>query len=589
NELSDAAAMNANANRNKSKSILNDLDPAMADQVKAVVTADQSGNPSVARTGNPTGAQTTGTQTGAEPTGTQTTGTQTGTEPTGTQTTGTQTGTEPTGTQTTGTQTGTEPTGTQTTGTQPTTTATQTSGSNPSSVTNRLAPGEQLKLAAPSTTTTAPTIAVNPSLPEGLVYKVQIGAFRNPISAAIYNGISPVTAETTASGLTRYTAGLFKQFVNADAAKAEIRALGYKDAFVVAFYNGKRISIDEARRMTGEPVIAFTQTGTQPTTTGTQPATTGTQPTTTGTQPTTTGTQPATTGTEPVATSATSNPNAAKTTDVKELKGLFYTVQVGVYKNEVSKAKLKNLPDLVSERANGFIRYSSGKYCTAESAAGAKNNAVSKGIADAFVTAYYNGKRISVSEAKVLEATGVTPCQGGTTPTTVVSGQLSVGSGQSSVGSGQSSVGSGQLSVGSGQAPVVSEPVTTQPTTTTTTTQPATTTTQPQTTNNKQQITTSPPVPQTGLVFSVQIGAFRDEVPVEIANQFLQLASKGVKNYFDESTGLTVYQVGVCMNKEEADAFRSEAVAVGITDAFIVAFKDGKKITMEEAMELLGN
>jgi hypothetical protein len=97
-----------------------------------------------------------------------------------------------------------------------------------------------------------------------------------------------------------------------------------------------------------------------------------------------------------------------------------------------------------------------------------------------------------------------------------------------------------------------------------------------------------PPVPQTGLVFSVQIGAFRDEVPVEIANQFLQLASKGVKNYLDQSSGLTVYQVGVCMTKEEAEAFRSEAVSVGITDAFIVAFKDGKKITMEEAMEILG-
>ncbi|MEO5642488.1 MAG: hypothetical protein ABIQ40_20580, partial [Bacteroidia bacterium] len=559
NELADAASMNANANRNKAKTTLQSLDPKTAEQVKAIAAADVQGIPMVVRTGDPSGTSTTGTST-------------TGTEPTGTSATATSTtGTEPTGaTSTTNPEAGTR---------NPSTSA---------SVTTRLAPGEELKLASPSATTSAaPTIAVNPSLPEGLVYKVQIGAFRNPISAAIYNGISPVTAETTASGLTRYTAGLFNQFANADAAKSEIRALGYKDAFVVAFYNGKRISIDEARRMSGEPAVATT--GTQPT--GTQ--TTVTQPATTGTEPAVTRTEPATTSTSS-ATSIPSTPNAAKTTDVKELKGLFYTVQVGVYKNEVTKAKLKNLPDLVSERINGFIRYSSGKYCTAEDAAAAKNNAVAKGIPDAFVTAYYNGKRISVSEAQAFVASGVTPCQGGTTPTVSTGGNKPAAAEPSSTQEGGNQT-------GSSSQPTATEPTTNnnQPTITannqqpTTTTEPITNNQQPTTSTTepssaeKSTLSTKPPVPSTGLVFSVQIGAFREEVPVEIANQFLQLASKGVKNYLDQSTGLTVYQVGVCLSKEEAEAFRSEAVAVGITDAFIVAFKDGQKITMEEAMELL--
>jgi cell division septation protein DedD len=259
----------------------------------------------------------------------------------------------------------------------------------------------------------------------------------------------------------------------------------------------------------------------------------------------------------------------------------------------VSKSKLKNLPDIVSEGVNGFIRYSSGKYCTPEAASAAKNNAVSKGITDAFVTAYYNGKRITVAEAKALEGTGVSPCQGGVTPTTTTTEPAT---------SGSQTPTTTQPSTSGTQTPTIT---TTQPSTsgtqtpaTTTTTEPTTTGTQTPTTQNPEPgtqnpqptttLSTKPPVPETGLVFSVQIGAFREEVPVEIANQFLQLASKGVKNYLDTQSGLTVYQLGVCLSKEEAEALRSDAVAVGITDAFIVAFKDGKKISMEEAMELLG-
>lgn len=60
-----------------------------------------------------------------------------------------------------------------------------------------------------------------------------------------------------------------------------------------------------------------------------------------------------------------------------------------------------------------------------------------------------------------------------------------------------------------------------------------------------------------------------------------------MKNYKDLGTGLTIYQVGIFGTKEEADTLRKEAVSKGITDSFVIAFKDGQKISIAQALELL--
>ncbi|HXC05444.1 MAG TPA: hypothetical protein VNZ86_11870, partial [Bacteroidia bacterium] len=86
----------------------------------------------------------------------------------------------------------------------------------------------------------------------------------------------------------------------------------------------------------------------------------------------------------------------------------------------------------------------------------------------------------------------------------------------------------------------------------------------------------------TGVIYQVQIGAFREEVPLEIANKFLLLSKRGVKNIKDEN-GLTVFTIGHVRNYEDAQFLKSEAIAKGIPDAFILAFRDGKKISVSEA------
>lgn len=210
-------------------------------------------------------------------------------------------------------------------------------------------------------------------LPEGLVFKVQIGAFRNPIPQDIFKGFAPIAAEPTDFGVTRYTAGWFESEGNASVARDAIRDIGYQDAFVVAYLNGVRISMFDARSRLGTSAPAPSPA----------PVASTNQPTG---------------NTGGVVNSTPGVANA-----VEGITGLFYTVQVGVFSREVGANDLFNIDPLVSERTgSGAFRYSTGIFSSVPAATVRKDEVVGVGVADAFVTAYFNGKRITVAEARQL-------------------------------------------------------------------------------------------------------------------------------------------------------------------------------------------
>jgi hypothetical protein len=92
---------------------------------------------------------------------------------------------------------------------------------------------------------TAP-IPIDVPKPGGVVYSVQIGAFRNALPMEAFMDLAPVSGEQVGNGLTRYTAGLFTSAENAAKAGESVRSRGYRDAFVVAYLDGRRISLREA-------------------------------------------------------------------------------------------------------------------------------------------------------------------------------------------------------------------------------------------------------------------------------------------------------------------------------------------------------
>ena len=90
-------------------------------------------------------------------------------------------------------------------------------------------------------------IILDPELPKGLVYKIQIGVYRKPISAEVFKGLTPVFGETMAEGI-RYSAGIFSKLNDAQQAKDYIKETGLTDAFIIAYHNGKKISVEEAKK-----------------------------------------------------------------------------------------------------------------------------------------------------------------------------------------------------------------------------------------------------------------------------------------------------------------------------------------------------
>ena len=260
-------------------------------------------------------------------------------------------------------------------------------------------------------------IPIDMPMPKGVYYKVQIGAFRNDIPQNLYDEFAPVCGENLNNGITRYTAGFFLEFKTADEIKREIRTIGYADAFVVAYRDGKRIPLYEAMGKANqqdfqaavEKEYIFGDGGEAPVRKNTSSTNVA------STQPVVKATSGKNIAASTVSVSS-GNSNAAsnglktnyyKTTgdvakvmEVETVKGLFYTVQIGVYSKPVPAKSLFNIKQLNSELTEtNKIRYTSGRFTSLSEAVDKRFEARTKGITDAFVTAYYNGKRISLTEA----------------------------------------------------------------------------------------------------------------------------------------------------------------------------------------------
>jgi N-acetylmuramoyl-L-alanine amidase len=82
---------------------------------------------------------------------------------------------------------------------------------------------------------------------KGVVFKVQIATSSKKIELKPenFNGVKDVTIYE-AGGLYRYTVGNEKNMTDANRLQVQLRTNGFKDAFVVAFSDGERISISKA-------------------------------------------------------------------------------------------------------------------------------------------------------------------------------------------------------------------------------------------------------------------------------------------------------------------------------------------------------
>lgn len=372
--------------------------------------------------------------------------------------------------------------------------------------------------------TSADDIPIDPKMPEGLIYQVQVGAFRNKIDPAIFNGLSPLVGEKTSTGIIRYKVGYFRGFKSANMAKGRIQNLGYRDAFVVVFYNGQRISLDEAttvlekadesekfiyENLVEDEVQQLKSLGIKEDEGLSDPTDVTSSPVVVAKNPS---------ATSPNSIGVPSGSQNGLNNNLLAINGTFFTVQVGVFSTPRTSADLNGVVPLYTEKtSNGYLRYTTGIYQDFSSADKRKEVVRNQGINDAFVTAYSDNKRITAARAKeIVGETGST-----------VSNSTSINE-----------------------------------------------STDQTTTSNSGEV-----------MFRVQVGAYRSPITYSETPVFKDLTDYQITNV-KTASGLLVYMVGSFKTKQEANDFTTVVKQAGGTDCFVVATLNGERISMQRALEL---
>jgi hypothetical protein len=87
---------------------------------------------------------------------------------------------------------------------------------------------------------------INPmDFSKGVVFKVQIGAFKNKDLAKYFDNNPNFGGEATDKGEQKFTIGVFRDYWEADKFKKYLRDMGVKDAWIVPFKDGQRVDIKD--------------------------------------------------------------------------------------------------------------------------------------------------------------------------------------------------------------------------------------------------------------------------------------------------------------------------------------------------------
>lgn len=352
-------------------------------------------------------------------------------------------------------------------------------------------------------------------IPDGddITYRVQVAAFRERVNED-YFPFSPMAGEQLPNGIIRYLAGNFDNRNEAEQTRDQIRAAGFNDAFVVAYRGNSKITLAEAASSTH-----------------TTASSKDTEEVNMQARENLNRASEITLNANTIVPEVVNNPELIQITDVESRAQLFFTVQIGAFSNQTPVSDLPAFSPLNrDDLGTGIVRYSTGIFARLPDAVESKNT-IRSTVPDAFVTAYYKGKRISVERA---------------------------------------------LELGSDQKTDTPETETQQPRPRETTaeekmTQQSAETTPEQDHQKETQRTPEAPKGISPGQFTVEVGPYEGKVPVNEARQILQLSSMGVN--IQKTGDATYYQIGIFDGEEEAEKLAKDLRRKGIREARTIAYK----------------
>lgn len=208
----------------------------------------------------------------------------------------------------------------------------------------------------PADTATTP-VAEGKIEQKGVVFRVQLGAYSKKLSKNVFRGIDDLVEIKTDDSLYKYMTGAFSNFGQAAKHKMEMLLKGYEGAFIAAYKDGKRVSLESVGATPTEKVVENIE-------------------------------------------------ETHKPINAVDKKLVTFKVQVGVYKNEAPKEMLKkyeSVKDIQKELTiTGLTRYVTASFNEYNAAFALKNELIKKGISDAFIIASFNNQYITVQEALEL-------------------------------------------------------------------------------------------------------------------------------------------------------------------------------------------
>ena len=79
-----------------------------------------------------------------------------------------------------------------------------------------------------------------------MVLRVQLGAYKRKLSKNVFRGVDDLIEIKTDDGLYKYMTGAYTSMDEAAKRKIEMLTNGYPGAFIAAYKDGKRITLEEA-------------------------------------------------------------------------------------------------------------------------------------------------------------------------------------------------------------------------------------------------------------------------------------------------------------------------------------------------------
>lgn len=95
------------------------------------------------------------------------------------------------------------------------------------------------------------------TLPDGIVYQIQIFSVASKARVRDLKGLSPVFEEKTPKGRYVYRVGLFRTYSDVLSKLNKVKRRGFRSAFIAAFKDGKPISVSYARSQEGKKADEF--------------------------------------------------------------------------------------------------------------------------------------------------------------------------------------------------------------------------------------------------------------------------------------------------------------------------------------------